>query len=169
MGHSLRLNGLVDESIVDGPGLRYVLFTQGCPHGCPGCHNPETHNSDGGYDSDTDIIFARFKENPLLSGMTFSGGEPFLQPEALSALAESVKAFGKHLVVYTGYTCECLALKANENRAVRRLLELTDILIDGPYVEGSRNLELLYRGSDNQRVLEKVDIQAIMQSVGNSL
>lgn len=167
MGHEIRLNGIMDESIVDGPGLRFVVFTQGCPHGCPGCHNPDSHADDGGYLSDTDAIFSRFRENPLLSGITFSGGEPFMQSEALCSLAESVKGCGKHLMVYTGYTCECLAGVAKDNRAVRRLLELTDVLVDGPYRERLRNLELQYRGSSNQRVLDKAAIQAIMRSVGD--
>ncbi|MDR1947631.1 MAG: anaerobic ribonucleoside-triphosphate reductase activating protein [Desulfovibrio sp.] len=161
MGHEIRLNGIVEESIVDGPGLRFTVFMQGCPHRCAGCHNPGTHDPDGGYGDDTERIFAQFMENPLLSGMTLSGGEPFFQAEASCALAEKVKKAGKNLVVYTGYLCESLARK--EDRAVRRLLETVDILIDGPYVRELRNLELEHRGSSNQRILTRSAVQEMLR------
>ena len=102
----LRISGIVEESIVDGPGLRYVVFTQGCPHHCPGCHNPQTHDFDGGEFRDTDDILRQFMENPLLSGITFSGGEPFVQAEPLCHLADAVHAAGKNVYAYSGYTCE---------------------------------------------------------------
>ena len=77
---ALRIAGTIGESIVDGPGIRYVVFTQGCPHGCPGCHNPQTHDPAGGFWAETDEILSVLAENPLLDGITLSGGEPFLQP-----------------------------------------------------------------------------------------
>ena len=164
----LRVNGLVEESIVDGPGLRYVVFTQGCPHHCAGCHNPETHASDEGYTVQTEDIVTLFSENPLLSGITFSGGEPFLQPEALCAIAVQVKAFGGSVVTYTGYTFEQLCSIAPDNPAMAQLLALTDILVDGPYVESLRDLEgLRFRGSSNQRLLERADMIRLAQSMGN--
>ena len=83
----LRLSGVISESIVDGPGFRYVVFTQGCPHGCPGCHNPQTHDFNGGTLIDPLTLLPEIDENPLLAGVTFSGGEPFCQPEALLPLA----------------------------------------------------------------------------------
>ena len=83
MSDEIRISGIVEESIVDGPGLRYVLFTQGCPHHCPGCHNPQTHDFSGGYDADLDEIVRQIAGDPLMSGVTFSGGEPFCQAEAL--------------------------------------------------------------------------------------
>ena len=162
MGHSpvdeglykLRVNGVVEESIVDGPGLRYVVFTQGCPHKCKGCHNPGTHRSGAGHVLDIRDILRGFIENPLLSGITFSGGEPFLQPGPLSVLAAQVNGLGKNVAVYTGYEYEQLRDLARQDAYIGKLLDLTDILIDGPYVESLRNLELQYRGSSNQRVLE---------------
>ena len=163
MRFELRINGLVEESIVDGPGMRFVVFTQGCPHACRGCHNPETHAPDGGYVVDTAEILDTFLQNPLLHGMTFSGGEPFMQAEVLCFLAEQVKASGKSLVIYTGYTCEVLARWARTEPAVDRLLNLADALIDGPYREDQRNLELDYRGSANQRLLYSEDIRDIIQ------
>lgn len=149
----LRVNGIVEESIADGPGLRYVIFTQGCHHRCKGCHNPGTHCPEGGYLLNTDEIIAQFSENPLLSGITFSGGEPFLQPAPLCEIAEQVRNLGKTVVTYTGYVHEQLLDIGRYDHDVSRLLKLTDILIDGPFIEGLRSLELLYRGSSNQRIL----------------
>jgi anaerobic ribonucleoside-triphosphate reductase activating protein len=149
----LRISGIAEESIVDGPGLRYVVFTQGCPHHCRGCHNPETHDPGGGILRDTDDLLQAVEENPLLSGVTFSGGEPFLQPEPLAAMARKVKKAGKTVLVYTGYTLEQLV--ADRNAAVRELLLLTDTLVDGPYIEALRDPDLTFRGSANQRILNK--------------
>ncbi|WP_297670107.1 anaerobic ribonucleoside-triphosphate reductase activating protein [uncultured Desulfovibrio sp.] len=149
----LRLSGIVEESIVDGPGLRFVLFTQGCPHHCKGCHNPQTHSFEGGFLLTAEAALARIRENPLLAGVTFSGGEPFEQPQALCAVAEGVRGMGKNVVTFTGYTYEALLRRADPWTA--RLLELTDLLIDGPYVEALQNLELRFRGSSNQRELDR--------------
>ncbi len=149
----LRLSGIVEESIVDGPGLRFVLFTQGCPHHCKGCHNPQTHSFEGGFLLTAEAALARIRENPLLAGVTFSGGEPFEQPRALCAVAEGVRGMGKNVVTFTGYTYEALLRRADPWTA--RLLELTDLLIDGPYVEALQNLELRFRGSSNQRELDR--------------
>ena len=156
----LRISGIVEESIVDGPGLRYVVFTQGCPHHCPGCHNPQTHDFDGGEFRDTDDILRQFMENPLLSGITFSGGEPFVQAEPLCHLADAVHAAGKNVYAYSGYTCEELYSLAQKIPAVGRLLDKVDVLVDGPYVEALRDLELDFRGSSNQRVLDRAAIEA---------
>ena len=131
MGLKLRISGLVEESVVDGPGIRFVVFTQGCPHHCPGCHNPQTHDPAGGRLADVREILERFMENPLLAGITFSGGEPFLQPGPLCALAWEIRRLGKNVAVYTGYTFEALLARAN-HPMVTRLLSLTDIQIDGP-------------------------------------
>lgn len=151
----LRVSGIVEESIVDGPGLRYVIFTQGCTRACPGCHNPQTHPLDGGTVMDTESIFRQFSENPLLAGMTFSGGEPFLQAEALCVLAEAVHDAGKNVMAYTGFTFEELLDRAQSDPNVARLLELVDTLVDGPYIEALRDLELKFRGSSNQRLLDR--------------
>ncbi len=166
----LRLSGIVEESIVDGPGLRFVLFTQGCPHGCQGCHNPETHCREGGFVCDVEELLAQYGENPLLAGVTFSGGEPFLQAGALCAVAERVRARGGDVVTYTGYTYEALLARTERGGApdIARLLELTDLLIDGPYVEALRDLELPFRGSSNQRLLDRKRRRALAAGKGRA-
>lgn len=149
---ALRIAGTVGESIVDGPGIRYVVFTQGCPHHCPGCHNPETHGFDGGREVGTDTLLADIRRNPLVSGVTFSGGEPFAQAGALLPLAEALRADGRHLMAYTGYTLE--ELLESPDGAVQALLRTLDLLVDGRFVQEQRSLELRFRGSANQRVLD---------------
>ncbi len=157
LSQPLRLSGIVEESIVDGPGLRYVLFTQGCPHHCQGCHNPQTHSLDGGFFLTAKAALEQFDENPLLAGLTLSGGEPFLQAAALCGVAQGVCERGKTVVTYTGYTFETLQEMAVRDPWVARLLDLTDLLIDGPYVEELRDLELPFRGSSNQRLLDRFE------------
>lgn len=154
MASDLRISGVEPESIVDGPGFRYVIFTQGCPHHCPGCHNPQTHDFAGGKVADIPAILAEIQSDPLLQGVTFSGGEPFCQPAPLCAIARAVKGMGKDLVVYSGYTLEQLLEWGKEDPAVLELLRLCDTLIDGPYIEAQRDLTLRYRGSANQRVID---------------
>ena len=155
----LRVNGLVEESIADGPGLRFAIFTQGCPHKCPGCHNPETHDPSGGYTVCTEALLARLQHNPLLSGVTFSGGEPFAQVAPLADLARAVRSLGKTVVVYTGYTVEQLRAMSAKDEEIGELLELTDMLVDGPYVQSLRDADLLHRGSANQRILDREAIR----------
>lgn len=148
----LCLAGIVEDSITDGPGIRLTVFVQGCPHHCPGCHNPQTWPFAGGYTSTSEEVLAQIEANPLLGGVTFSGGEPFCQAAALLPLAEAIKNRGLELAVYTGYTFE--ELLTLPDPAVKQLLALTDTLIDGPYLEAERNLELNFRGSANQRILK---------------
>lgn len=154
MASRLRISGIVPESIVDGPGFRYVVFTQGCPHHCPGCHNPQTHSFDGGRWLEVGDIARQVGENPLLAGVTFSGGEPFCQAEALCELGRLVKGMGKHLMVYSGYTLEQLLELGKQQPAVDELLHLADVLVDGPYLEKERDLTLEFRGSRNQRIID---------------
>ena len=136
----------------DGKGIRYTVFTQGCPHGCPGCHNPQTHDFEGGRWVTVEELFREFQKNPLLKGITFSGGEPFCQPEPLTELARLVHGMGKDVTVFTGWTYEQLLEK--KDPAVLALLEETDLLIDGPFLEAKKNLELTFRGSENQRLID---------------
>ncbi len=160
----IRLAGLVDDSIVDGPGYRFTVFVQGCPHNCPGCHNPQSHDFDGGYEGDTDEIFAKIMANRLLQGVTFSGGEPMEQAVPLLALAKKIKAAGLDLWIYTGYTYEALREKISRraddprqqenNDAIRQLLSIADVLVDGPFILEQRDIELCFRGSRNQRILD---------------
>ena len=151
MGKTLRIAGTIGESIVDGPGFRYVIFTQGCPHHCPGCHNQETHDFAGGTEIDSDVLVQDILKNPLLSGVTFSGGEPFCQAEGLCSVADGL-GWKKPLMAYTGYTFE--QLLALPDPWVRELLGRLTLLVDGPYVQAERGLELKFRGSANQRVLD---------------
>ena len=148
----IRVCGIERESIVDGPGFRYVLFVQGCPHRCPGCHNPESHDFEGGTDMTAEEVFADIMKNPHLRGVTFSGGEPFEQVPALLKLAGMIKEAGLSLMSYSGYTLE--ELRGRHDAETDELLGMLDILVDGRYVESLRNLTLIYRGSENQRVID---------------
>ena len=150
----IKLSGLVPESFVDGPGIRFTIFTQGCPHRCEGCHNPETHDFNSGRMADVDKIFDKIIENPLIKGVTFSGGEPFSQPEPLAYLATKLKNKGYHVMSYSGYTFEQLYDMSKENNHIRDLLENLDILVDGPFILSERSLELRFRGSKNQRIID---------------
>ena len=146
---SLRVAGVIEESIVDGPGIRFVLFLQGCRLRCPGCQNPQTWDFDGGTLVPSDEVLARIRENPLVHGVTFSGGEPFEQAEALLPLAKELKAQGYHLMAFSGFTLEQLVQKPE----CRALLEQLDLLVDGPFIEAQKSLDLRFRGSRNQRIL----------------
>ena len=149
---SVKLAGTVSDSIVDGAGLRYTIFTQGCPHHCPGCHNPKTHDFTGGREMDTQALLAHVLENPLLTGVTLSGGEPFCQAAPLASLAREVHEHGMDVWAYTGYTLEYL--QGQNERAVDALLDEVDVLVDGAYEEAERDLTLPFRGSRNQRVID---------------
>lgn len=150
----VQVAGIVRESIVDGPGLRFVLFVQGCPHRCPGCHNPQTHDPAGGSPVPPERILEEFDKNPLVRGMTLSGGEPVDQAERLVPLCDEVLRRGKDLVLFTGYTFEEL-LKLGQGRpAVLSLLSKCRLLIDGRFVEAQKDLSLTFAGSRNQRLLD---------------
>lgn len=153
---NMRIAGIVNDSIVDGPGLRLAIFAQGCPHHCPGCHNPESHDFAGGSDMDTEKIIARMDANPLLDGITLTGGEPFEQPEACRILADAAHARGLNVWAYSGYTFEQLCAVPEK----RRLLEACDVLVDGPFLLEERSLDLRFRGSKNQRVLKVAELLA---------
>jgi anaerobic ribonucleoside-triphosphate reductase activating protein len=150
----IRVCGIEPESIVDGPGFRYVLFVQGCPHHCKGCHNPESWDPNGGYDMTVRDILDEIKAKPNIKGVTFSGGEPFEQARALVDLARYLKGMRYSLMSYSGYTLEELDAKAESDSAVGELLGMIDILVDGRYEEKLRNLTLVYCGSENQRVID---------------
>lgn len=152
MGSKLRICGIEPESIVDGRGFRYVVFAQGCPHRCPGCHNPQSHDFNGGRWADIDDLFAEICENPLLKGVTFSGGEPFSQPKPLAELAGRIHARKLDLTVFTGYTYEQLC--ARHDPDTDALLREADVLIDGPFLQEQKDLTLVFRGSRNQRVID---------------
>jgi anaerobic ribonucleoside-triphosphate reductase activating protein len=144
----IRIAGLVPESFVDGDGIRFAIFMQGCLRNCEGCHNPETHALNGGRLVDTKEIISAIKKNPLLDGITLTGGEPFLQIEAADEIARTVKSFGLSVWCYTGFIFEELPTDAAP------LLENIDVLIDGEFIENLRDLELQFRGSRNQRIID---------------
>ncbi len=150
----LKIAGIIRESIVDGPGIRFVIFSQGCTHNCKGCHNPETHDIKLGYEISTSKILEEIKKNPLLSGVTFSGGEPFLQPKGFSELAKEIHNLGLNIVTYTGYTIEQLIGGFSTHPYWKELLLQTDTLVDGPFILEKKSLMLKFKGSENQRIID---------------
>ncbi|MCL2756597.1 MAG: anaerobic ribonucleoside-triphosphate reductase activating protein [Coriobacteriia bacterium] len=160
----IRLFGTVDDSIVDGPGIRFAIFVQGCPHLCPGCHNPQAQPTAGGTMTSLDALMARIEANPLISGVTFSGGEPFEQPEPLIALARWVRQYERTdkggnkrppltIWAYSGYTFEQL-ITGTPSAQATKLLSLCDVLVDGPFIQAQASYLLKWRGSANQRIID---------------
>lgn len=147
----LDLSGIVSDSIVDGPGIRTTVFCQGCPHHCPGCHNPETWEFGCGTSMAVEDIVEIVRENPLCRGVTFSGGEPFAQAAGFRKLAQLLKAAGYEVASYSGYTFEQLLHGTPDQR---ELLRWIDVLIDGPFLQEQKSLEVPFRGSRNQRILD---------------
>lgn len=154
LSDTIRISGVINDSIVDGPGIRLTIFTQGCPHHCEGCHNPQTHDFDGGEDVTLESLLEKVKGNPLLDGVTFSGGEPFCQAKQLYELGLEVKKAGMNVVTYTGYLYEYLTENANSENYYNELLSVTDYLVDGPFVLSKRDILLKFKGSSNQRIID---------------
>ena len=152
----IRIYGLVNDSIVDGPGFRLAVFTQGCPHNCEGCHNPESHSFDGGKIMTTDEIIKKMQDNILLDGITLTGGDPFCQPEACTVLAKAAHESGLNVWAYSGWTYEELAA----NNDTLALLKNVDVLVDGPFILSQRTLEKRFMGSKNQRA---IDVRASLE------
>ena len=155
----MRIANVVSDSIVDGPGLRFTVFTQGCPHRCPGCHNPETHDPAGGRAVTVEELAEQMLSNPLTDGLTLSGGEPFDQAGECAALAARAKEKGLNVWAYTGYPYETLL--EQENPDVLALLEQVDVLVDGPFVERLKSYDALFRGSTNQRLIDVAKSRAL--------
>ena len=147
----LDLAGIAGDSIVDGPGIRTTIFSQGCPHRCQGCHNPETWEFGIGSPTPIEAIVEIVRANPLCRGVTFSGGEPFAQAAGFAKLAKLLTEKGYEVASYSGYTFEEL-LEGSEDQ--KTLLESIDILIDGPFLLSQKSLEIAFRGSRNQRILD---------------
>lgn len=150
----IRLAGIANDSIVDGPGIRYTIFVQGCPHKCEGCHNQHTHDYNGGFIKDINDLLQEIKANPLLCGVTFSGGEPFCQAKELAYLGEKIKQNDLDIITYTGYTFEELIEKSNNDNCYKDLLKITDYLIDGKFDITKKDYTLKFKGSSNQRVID---------------
>lgn len=147
----LNLAGIEENSIVDGEGMRYAIFVQGCPHHCEGCHNPSTWDFKDNIQKDISEIINYIKDDFLCSGVTFSGGEPFTQATELIKLADEVHKLNKNVWCYTGYTFEQLMAFTDDKR---ELLNHIDVLVDGRFVLKERNTFLQFRGSNNQRVID---------------
>ena len=149
----LRIAGVVKESVVDGPGLRYVIFTQGCPHHCPGCHNPQTHDFNGGFEVTVDELYRSIMATQLIDGVTFSGGEPFAQAKACAELARKLRANKErelNLLSFTGYYLEKLQQMIPQHPEIGEFLKLLDAIVDGPFEQQNFSVELRFRGSSNQ-------------------
>lgn len=143
------------DSIVDGEGMRAVLWTQGCPHKCPGCHNPITHDFDGGFITDVEFLKEELSANmKYQDGITLSGGDPFMQVSAVLEIAKHVKSLGKNVWAYTGFTFEKLLEISEKNPRMLELLNNIDVLVDGKFIQEEKSLDLYYKGSRNQRIID---------------
>jgi anaerobic ribonucleoside-triphosphate reductase activating protein len=152
---TIRISGLADDSIVDGPGIRFVIFAQGCLMHCPGCHNPQTWDKNGGYDITFGELLSKIDRNPLLSGVTFSGGEPFLQAPKFAHLARLIREqIGIGIISFSGYTYDALRRNSTPENGYLDLLFEIDYLIDGAFVEDKKSYDLHFRGSRNQRFID---------------
>ena len=157
----MRISGITYESLVDGPGIRVVVFVQGCDIGCPNCHNPDSHAFGGGREHSVREVIRMIKKptnikpgerRKMIRGVTFSGGEPFLQAGDLAQIAFEAKRIGWDVTTFTGHLYEDLVKRTDAD--VQALLDLTDYLIDGPYIHEKRDLNLKFRGSTNQRIID---------------
>lgn len=150
----MRIAGFVEESIVDGPGFRIVIFFQGCAHHCFGCHNPETWDFEGGKEVSFDLIKKIIDDNPYADGITLSGGDPLYQIDASTEIAEYAKSKGLDVILYTGFLFEEVLEMTKANQRLKDLLNNVDTLIDGPFILEQRHLSLKFRGSSNQRIID---------------
>lgn len=147
-------SSLQTDSIVDGEGLRAVVWTQGCTHNCEGCHNPETHDLKGGYLEDIDNLKKAILALKYHDGITLSGGDPFMQIDACLELALFCQKNNLNVWCYTGYTFEQLMIMAKHNKKIIKLLEQIDVLIDGKFILAQKSYDVVFRGSKNQRILD---------------
>lgn len=149
----IRLSGIAYESLVNGPGIRRVLFSQGCIHNCEGCFNQDTHSFDGGKLLDMDKIVDDIRKNPILKGVTFSGGDPLEQADKFAYIADEVKKAGLNIWCYTGYTFEYILQHQSERKGWHDLLQHIDVLVDGKFEQSLHDPALKFRGSSNQRII----------------
>lgn len=162
----MRLAGIIEESIVDGPGIRTAIFFQGCPHHCPGCHNAATHDFSGGHSVELNAIDEMLRRNTFIDGVTFSGGDPLASIDDALSVARLVKqTYGLNLWIYTGYIFEEIYEKSKKDKRYFELLTLTDVIVDGPYIASLRDISLPYRGSGNQRLIDVVTSLELKETV----
>ena len=150
----IRLSGLIHESLVNGPGLRRVLFSQGCKHNCKSCFNPETHTMNGGSLFDMYKIIKDINDNPLISGVTFSGGDPWEQADKFAFISQNIKISNLNIWCYTGYTFEYILENKDKKIGWSDLLSSINVLVDGAFEQDKYDENLLYRGSSNQRIID---------------
>lgn len=156
----LNISGVIFDSIVDGPGMRATVFTQGCSHNCKGCHNPQTHSfkEDICFDEEKQKkFFEDVRKDPLITGLTISGGDPFDNDlnELSNFISRYKKTFPLHDVwLYTGYTIEQLFSMAEYNKNIKSILVMADVIVDGEYIDELKDLSLSFRGSQNQRIIK---------------
>ncbi|MGM9977473.1 MAG: anaerobic ribonucleoside-triphosphate reductase activating protein [Clostridium sp.] len=154
MNKNIRLSGIAYESLVNGPGMRRVFFSQGCKHNCKGCFNPETHDFNGGEEKDMDELIKDVLEEPFLKGVTFSGGDPFEQADKFAYMAKNFKDNGLSVWSYTGYTYEYILEHKDEHKGWDELIKYLDVLVDGKFEEDKKEDGLKFRGSSNQRIID---------------
>lgn len=142
------------DSIVDGEGIRTVIWTQGCSHNCEGCHNPETHSFKEGTLFEVEEIKKQISNLNNQDGITFSGGDPMMQAEACNALAEHIKSLNMNIWCYTGYTYEQLITLSEKNKSIKKFLENIDVLVDGRFILNQKSFNLRFKGSRNQRIID---------------
>lgn len=145
---------LQPDSIVDGEGIRTVIWTQGCPHNCLGCHNPDTHDFQGGGLIELEDVFEAIDELEGQTGITFSGGDPFVQPKECATIAKYARTKGYDIWTYTGYTFEQLMKLSNNNTDILEFLKEIDVLVDGKFEISKKSFSCVFRGSTNQRVID---------------
>lgn len=155
----MRIAGFTEDSIVDGTGIRYTIYFQGCLHNCAGCHNPETHRLDGGKEYSLDDIKGLIDNQPMITGVTLSGGDPFFQAESAIEICKYVHSIGKNIWCYTGYTIE--QIRNSGNSLYKELLSNVDILVDGRFEIEHKSLNTAFRGSSNQRI---IDVKKTLES-----
>lgn len=156
MGRKIRLAGIAYESLVNGPGMRRVFFSQGCKHNCKGCFNPDTHSFEGGALKDMDELIQDVIDNPILKGVTFSGGDPFERASDFAYMAKKFRENNKSVWCFTGYTFEEIIEHLNDREGFKELLCNIDVLIDGKFEEDNMSDNLRFRGSKNQRIIDVV-------------
>ena len=142
------------DSIVDGEGIRTVIWTQGCSHNCKGCHNPETHSFDDGFLVDVEDLEKEILEFPKQDGITLSGGDPIYQPKAVCEIAKFCRKNNLNVWCYTGFIFEELQKMAKTKSEIKELLQNIDVLVDGKFILEERSLNLYFKGSKNQRILD---------------
>ena len=153
MSKTVRLAGIAYESLVNGPGMRRVFFAQGCKHKCKGCFNPETHSFEDGEIMDMDKLIKDVLDNPILKGVTFSGGNTIEQAHSFAYMAKAFKNSNLNIWCYTGYTFEKLLEVMKVDTAISELLNNIDVLVDGRFEINNKEEGLRFRGSTNQRII----------------